>query len=425
MQALTSDLALRLQSFPDVLECKAPDHLNGIGKSLHFAPASLLHLLQTPKGHAMMSRIRTPTNASELDQMYSSKWVKYGKIPKLYVVVPAEPGQAQNNLASPLIHGRIQPLSVEAVQEMLAVYVCRHPNQSLNPSQDSGGLPSAMHVFPDHSIVKNDTPGKRLLSIYTTIQNPSIYSTMSFIQQADQSLKNGSDVALEETEKVPRPHFASTFDDSWDDYNDQIRSAGSSHDVNAATSSQQNPRRKGGSADVDPRVAYLFVQYEITKRGDDSPGSASRAAATQHMLARSHSSQKLLGPPAFGKLLLPNMCWWRACLSPACDERQGHAVEEKPNAKKGQLIERTCWHCSNLKGFLDAQSKPNAQSEAQRSPRQQLYCPRRRHHPFRGNLSPPPTCHRLDSFLLVCCCCCCSKRTTLALSRGWKRPWNT
>ena len=57
------------------------------------------------------------------------------------------------------------------------------------------------------------------------------------------NVKVGSadNVALEETEKAPRPHFASTFDGSWDDYNDQIRSAGSSHDVNAATSSHPHP----------------------------------------------------------------------------------------------------------------------------------------------------------------------------------------
>jgi hypothetical protein len=353
-QGLTMDLARRLQAFPDVLECRTHSDSSIPNTTLHFAPASLLQLLQTPEGRTMMSSIRSQANASELDKTYNPNLIKFGKVPNLYVVVPPEQVQPHDNL-SPLVHGQIQPLSIEAVQEMLAVYVCRHPNQALNPSHDCGGLPSAMHVFPDGNTAKNNASGKRLLSSYTAIQNPSLYNQSSFAQRLEESQKLESKV-VEPT--GPPPHFASTYDESWDEYNNQIRNDGFSHDINASTS-QNITKRK---SDIDPRVAYLFVQYEIANKIDDFKGPASRQ---QQTLSRPNS-QKILGSAAFSSLLLPHMCWWRACLSPACEVRGQDLVGEKSNSKKGQLVERTCWHCSNLKDFLDAQSKPNVQSEAQR-----------------------------------------------------------
>jgi hypothetical protein len=358
-QDLTENVVQWLQAVPDVLECKVQNGVDGLNSTLHFAPASVLQLLQTPQGRDVMSSLRIKSTAVGLDKTYDPNYVRYGKVTNLYVVIPSEHTQ-NGNSSSPIIQGRIQPLSNEAIQEMLAVYVCRHPDQVLSSSSDSGGLPSAMHVFPDGSII-NNAPGNRLQALqakYTAIQNPSVYNSTGFTQQDGEEDIAEYNSRLE-LQRKPRLHFASTYDESWDEYNHRIRKISLNQDSNAVVSQNNQGVRK--KSQVDSRVAYLFVQYNIAKREIDVIKSPAQQSSS--ML---QPSSKLIGSSMFESLLLPQMCWWRACLSPACQGRDEKLTADKLNPKKSHIVGRTCWHCSSLKDFLDAQSTPNSQSEAQR-----------------------------------------------------------
>jgi len=129
-------------SYPDILTVKFET------KTLHFAPATVLHLMETSYMNDLKSLL-SPAQRSELSKKYPSEIVSSNVISSLYVPIPGN--DLNRNHTKPPIHEcYLAPLSKLSQTELLNNYIVRNAvGGSMGENSTALQLPTSLDLLPD------------------------------------------------------------------------------------------------------------------------------------------------------------------------------------------------------------------------------------------------------------------------------------
>jgi len=369
-------------SYPDVLEAKYRSSSGTVTK-LHFAPATIMHLLETT--HAAEYKKQLPLHqAVELDNAYPVDLIATGCIKNLFVPLENDENALGKNLLKvdedinlsnnnnnnsiysklnkknrrkdenfsrdPLVNSQVAPLSDKSMRELLAAYVARNRDQNLN--QGVGGidknvvnidadvrLPSCAELLPDVAVSVLDKAKKRVMAGLPPEDNGKKKPKWRFtIPNAKNDKKKAKEKRIDRTThkycvifnpKPPLPENREFY--SLDDENNVVDNF-PKIDWGTTTASliqytmSDNPNAGHGNV--------LEADFENENSGVGGSG----------LTVRKKSVKK-----KWDNAILSNFCRWRACLS---------------NSTSLNTPKYLCTMHSDLKLYLDNNINKSGSSES-------------------------------------------------------------